>query len=315
MRTQDGAIVSKLLTNVSNGYWPGQEYFLCEKILPPVYVAQTTGLVGKYTNNHLRIVNTVHKGKGDYQMLESVTVSSDSYNITDHGLYDVITENDMRNFESPFDAEEDTTMALTLAQMNAKEYGISTNLRDVAVITQNTTLTGNSRYNNHSHADSTPLADKLTADAAIRDATGMKPNTLIASEETVDNLRVHEQLMDNLGFKFNRTGGMSLDELSRALQIDNILVGKAMYNNAKEGQADNLVSFWGNDLIYAYIAPPALRQKTLGFEFRKTGTAPRQVYKYTPTMPVNSRGIIVTDNYDQNILNATCAYLIKDAID
>ena len=314
MRTQDGAVVNKLLTNVSNGYFPGKEDFIAEEILPTINVAQTTGLIGKYSNNHLRIVNTVHKGKGNYQQLESITTSSDSYNIEDHGLFDVITENDMRNFEKPFDAEVDTTLSLVLAQMLAKENGLATARRSTAIITQNTTLSGNNQYNKLSHADSTPLADKLVADAAIRDAIGRKPNVLIASEETIDNLRFHDSLMDNLGFKFNRTGGMTVDELARAMQVEKILIGKAMYNSAKEGQTDVLTSIWGNDLIYAHVAKPALRQKTLGFEFRKSGTSPRQVFKYNPVMPVKSKGVIVTDNYDQNLLEVNAAYLIKDAI-
>ena len=314
MISQNKAVVSKLLTNVSNGLFPAAEDFIAEKILPAVYVAQTTGLVGKYGNDHLRIVNTAHAGKGNYQQLETVVTSSDSYSINDHGLYDVITENDMRNFEAPFDAEVDTTNALTLAQALAKEYGLSASLRNTAIITQNTTLSGTAQYNNISSTDSKPLENKLVADDAILTATGRRPNTLIASEAVISKLLFHGELMDNLGFKYNRTGGMKLEELKAALQIDNILIGKAMYNSAKEGQADVLANVWGKDMIYAYIAAPALRQKTLGFEFRKSGTQPRQVYTYNPVMPVNSRGVIVTDNYDQHILNANCAYLIKDAI-
>lgn len=314
MLTQSAPVVSKLLTDVSNGYFPAMDDYIAEKILPAVYVPQTTGLIGKYGNDHLRIVNTVHAGKGNYQQLQTVTTSTDSYSIEDHGLFDVVTENDMRNFEKPFDAEIDTTMALTLAQMQAKEYGLASVLTNTGVITQNTTLSGTSQYSNLSSADSKPLENKLAADDAIRSATGRKANTLIASEAVIDKLRFHEELMNNLGFKFARSGGMSLDELSRALQVDNILVGRAMYETAKEGQTSSLASIWGKDLVYAYIAAPALRQKTLGFEFRKSGTAPRQVYRYTPNMPVNAKGIIVTDNYDQNILNANCAYLIKAAI-
>ncbi len=314
MRTQDGAVVNKLLTNISNGYFPGVEDFIAEQILPAVQVAQTTGLVGKYSNNHLRIVNTVHKGKGDYQMLESITTTSDTYNIENHGIHDIVTEDDIRNFEKPFDAEIDTTMALVQAQLLAKENGLATTLRSTSIITQNTTLSGNAQYNNIHHADSHPIENKLVASAAIRDATGKKPNTLIASEEVIDYLSVHDELMDNLGFKFNRKGGMTHQELAMALGVKQILVGKAMYNSSKEGQADSLTSIWGNDLIYAYIAKPELRQKTLGFEFRKSRTSPREVARYTPNMPLRSKGIIVADNYDQNLLNVECAYLIKDAI-
>lgn len=312
MQTQTGAIVSKLLTDVSNGYFPTG--FIAEQILPPVYVAQTTGLVGKYTNNHLRIVTTIHTGKGPYRQLEAITVSSDTYSIEDHGLHDIITENDMRNFESPFDAEEDSTIALTLAHLIGKEYGLASTLTDPTVITQGTTLSGNSQYSNLDHADSTPLADKIVADNAIEDAVGGPSNTAIMSMKVFRYLSRHKDILGALGYTKYPPMGVSQAQLATVLQVERVLVSDAMYNAAVEGQSDDLQPIWGKDLIYARIFPPALRQKTLGFEFRKSGTMPRQTATFIPTMPLNARGVIVTDNYDQNILNATCAYLIQDAV-
>ena len=312
MQTQDGAIVSKLLTNVSNGYIPFG--YISEEILPPIHVAQTTGKIGKYTNNHLRIVNTIHKGKGDYRQLESITVDSDNYDIEDHGLFDIITENDMRNFEAPFDAERDTTMALTTALWLCKEDARATTLTDGAVITNGVTLSGNSQYDEIEHADSTPLQDKLVADASIEDNIGVPSNVAIMNPKVFRALRFNRQLLSYLGFTRARPNGMTGDELARALELDRILVGHAMKNTAEEGQADSLSFVWPNDVIYARIEKPGLMQKTLGFEIRKSGTKPRQVHKFKPTMPVKSRGIIVTDNYDQILLNTDAAYLIQDAI-
>lgn len=312
MQTQSGAIVSKLLTNISNGYVP--EGYISELILPPVNVAQTTGKIGKYTNNHLRIVNAVHQGKGPYRQLEALTVSSDTYSIEDHGLHDIITENDRRNFEAPFDARRDTMMALSTALWLGKENALATSLTDPTVITQGQTLSGNSQYNNLDHADSTPIEDAITAHGTIEDAIGMPANTAIMSPKVARNLRYHQALLDKLGYKEDRPGGLSFEELARALEVDRVLVGRAMKNTAAEGQADSLSHVWGKDLIYARIEQPGLMQKTLGFEIRKSGTQPRQVFTYKPTMPVNSDGVIVTDNYDQLILNAECAYLIQDAV-
>lgn len=312
MQTQSGAIVSKLLTNVSNGYVPTG--YIAEQVLPAIYVAQTTGKLGKYTNNHLRIVNTVHQGKGPYRQLESVTVSSDTYSIDDHGLFDIVTENDIRNYEQPFDAERDTSMALTTALALGKEYALASTLQNASVITNGTTLSGNAQYDNLDHADSTPLQDKLDADASIEAATGMQPNVAIMSPKVYRAMRFNAQLMKYLGFTEMRPNGLTTDELARALDLERILVGRAMYNAAKEGQSDDMQYVWGKDLIYARIEQPGLMQKTLGFEVRKTGTQPRQVYRFNPTMPVNSRGVIVSDNYDQLILNAAAAYLIQDAV-
>jgi hypothetical protein len=312
MQTQSGAIVNKLLTTASNGYFPTG--FIAERILPAVYVPQTTGLIGKYSNNHLRIVNTAHVGKGNYRRLESVTTSSDVYSIEDHGLEDIITENDMRNFETPFDAETDTTISLTLAHLLAKEYGLATTLQNPSIITQGVTLSGTAQYNNLDHADSDPLGDKIAADNAIEAAVGGPSNTAIMSMRTFRYLARHKQILGAYGFQGTPPMGLSAQQLATVLQVDQVLVSDVSYNTAKEGQADVLANIWGKDVIYARIFAPALRQKTLGYEMRKSGTQPREVRTYTPVMPVNSRGVIVTDNYDQLILNPTCAYLIQDAV-
>ena len=61
MKTQSGALVEKLLTNVSNQLIP--EGYISELILPVLNVVQTTGLIGKYSNDHLRIIDTTVGGK------------------------------------------------------------------------------------------------------------------------------------------------------------------------------------------------------------------------------------------------------------
>lgn len=312
MQTQSGALVSKLLTTASNGYFPTG--FIAEKILPAVYVPQTTGQIGKYSNNHLRIVNTVHTGKGPYRQLEAITVSSDTYDIEDHGIFDIITENDMRNYESPFDAEKDTTLALTLAHAIAKEYALASTLQNPSIVTNGTTLSGNAQYSALDHADSDPIGDKIAADNAIEAAVGAPSNTAIMSMKTFRYLSRHRQILAALGYTATPPMGVSAAQLATILQVDQVLIGDAQYNSAKEGQSDSLAPIWAKDIIYARILPPELRQKTLGYEMRKTGTSARQVFTYNPTMPVKSKGVIVTDSYDQLILNAGCAYLIQDAI-
>ncbi len=312
MQTQSGAIVNKLLTGASNGYFPTG--FIAEQILPAVYVPQTTGLIGKYSNNHLRIVNTTHEGKGSYRQLEAVTVSSDSFNIEDHGIYDIITKKQMANFEKPFDAETDTALALTLAHFISKEYALASTLQNPSIITQGTTLSGNAQYNNLDHADSDPLGDKIAADNAIEAAVGGPSNTAIMSMKTFRYLSRHEKILKALGFTNYPTMGVSMAQLATILQVDRVLVSDAMYCSSVEGQTEVLSPIWGKDIIYARIFAPALRQKTLGYEMRLTGTMPRSVSTYNPPMPVGSKGVIVTDNYDQLILNAGCAYLIQDAI-
>ena len=157
--TQQRAIVDKLLTNVSNQLIP--EGYISEMILPELKVVQTTGLIGKYSNDHLRIIDTRVGGKGEYPMVDTVVRSSDAYKLQDHALKEILVEDDFDNVEKPFDAEQDSTVALTTHLWLEKEKGLADALSDTAVITNNVTLAGADQWSAYSTSD--PLGDLVAA--------------------------------------------------------------------------------------------------------------------------------------------------------
>lgn len=316
---QSRAIVDKLLTTVSNGLFLQASDFIAEKVLPPVQVAQRSGKYGNYGTDHLRIVNTAHVGKGGYLEIDPITRGSDTYYVEEHALKSTITAEDFANVEQPYDEREDRTIGLTHLLALAKEKALADTLTDASVITQGATLSGNARYNNLSHADSDPLGDSLTAKGTIKDACGRKPNAIAMDEKVADALRVHAQLLDALGYKDSRPGGLTDEELARALDVDMVLVGKSVYESANKGQTSSISPVWGKGMVYFRttdnMATPAKREKILGVEIRQNGTAPRQVFRYNPDEPIGSEVIITQDMYDQLLLNAECAYLLQTVID
>ena len=309
--SQNTALIDKFLTNASNMLLPAG--YISEMVLPAVSVQQTTGKIANYGDGHLRIVNTVHVGEGEYARVESITRDSDTYSIENHGLQGTITDEDFRNVEKPYDARIDETLALTTHLWLGKEKGLADTLQDPTIITQGATLTGNAQYNNRDHADSNPIEDMQNARDTVLDAIGVSINTAIMSKKVFNALRFHNQLL-NTGFVQNRTGQLTGQELADVLEVDNIFVGEAVFNSAKQGQTAVIAQVWGKDLIYARIGPPALRQKVLGWEIRKSGTTPRAVVRRSNFTPVFSEEIAVTDNYDQLILNANAAFLLQDVI-
>lgn len=315
MGVKDGAVQDPLLTKHSNGLFNDAAWFISEAILPATPVGTTTGKIGKYTGGHLRIVNTAHTGKGGYLEVETLVYQSDTYDINDHGLKEFVTDNQKRNALRPFNALEDSMINLTSLQFLAKEKALADVLLDPAVITNGATLAGNAQYDNLDHADSNPIEDRITAFGTIEDAIGVSPNAAVMNLKVARNLRYHTRLIDSLGFTNKRPNGLTMTELAEALEVDKVLIGRAKYNTAKEGQTDAFTDVWGNDLVYARIEDfSGLRQKILGVEVRKDKTKPRQVFRKQMDEPVGSTKIIVIDNYDQLFLNTDCAYLIQDAI-
>jgi len=309
--SQQKAIIDKLLTNVSSAYIP--EGFISESIFPEVMSMQKTGKLAKYGTDHLRLEQTVIGGEGEYSRIRTIVRSNTSYSIEGHGLQSIVTEDDYQNSEKPYDAEADETMGITSTLMVGKEKGLADVLADTAILTQNTTLSGTSQWNDYGNSD--PVDDFITARQAVKDGCGFAPDLAIMGWDVAERLRYHPGLLDALGFKDNRPGGLNDKELASVLQVKRVLIGSASYESAKKGQSSSLASIWGKHLIFAKMPAKAMKyQVSLGYCFKLKNRKPRRVFKWAVNNPPNAKAILVDDHYDFVITNVGAGYLIKDAI-
>lgn len=308
---QTKAIIDKLLTNVSNAYIP--KNFISEQVLMPLGVTQTTGKVGSYGKEHLRIQTTVMGGRGKARRVETITRSSSSYEIEEHGLEGMVTPSDYRNVEKPFDAEKDETLGLKTILALEKEKGLADALGSTSIITNNVTLAGTQQYSDQVNSD--PIDDFRTARIAVRAACGMAPDMAVTSWTVAQYLCTHPGILESLGYTPNRPGELTMDELKRAMKVKYLFVGEAMYNSAAEGQTDSLADVWGKNIIFAVRGDSPMKYQTcLGYNLFYANQGQERVYKFDINNPPESKGIIVKKDYDQFLNDVNCAYLIKDAV-
>lgn len=310
--TQGRALVDKLLTNVSQKLVLGE--CVADQLLPELNVVQQSGKIGKYGKEHLRIENTVMGGKGKARRIEAVTRLSDTYYIDDHGLEDIVTPNDYRNVEDPFDAEADVTTALTTLLQVEKEFALASTLTNSAVLTQGTTLVGPGQFSDYANSD--PIAVMNTAKEAIRDGVGtVQDLVLIMDWKVANRLKYHPAILSALGFAMNRAGQLTYDELAKVFEVKRILVPSAVYLSSKEGQADVMAPVWGKHIVLAQCPETAAKmQISLGYRMQYANEGPRKVYKYVINNPPGSNAILCKDDYQQLITNVTAGYLIQNAI-
>ncbi len=309
--SQVKAIQDKLLTQASSMYIP--EGYVCEEVLPPVFVVEKTGKLAKYGTDHLRIETTIGGGRGAYRRVEAITRSTDTYSVDSHGLEGVVTPDDRRNVMTPYDAEEDEVLGLTSLLWLKKEKGLADTLTSTSIITQNVTLSGEEQYSDYTNSD--PIDDFRTARGTILDATGFMPNIAILDILVWNTLRFHPQMLDALGFKDNRPGGLSVEELAVAMGVGKIKLAKARYESAKEGQTSSLAAVWGKHIVFAVAPASATKYQTsLGYRVQLAGQTPRKVYKYPIYNPPESTGIICEDAWDMFLSKVACAYLVKSVI-
>ena len=311
-KSKQRALVDKLLTDVSNGYFP--EGYISEDALPMIKVKQMSGILGGYGNNHLRLVNTLVGGKGKASRFEPIAVKTDNfYKVENHALEGNIDEDTFDNFEEPFDAESDETEGLTHAIWLGKENALASLMTDPAIITQNTTLVGTQQFNDYDN--SKPLEVVREARTTVWAGCFNMPNRCIMARDIAETLAYHPQVLRQLGFSDNRAGTLTDDDIKRFLKVDMLHIGNVFANFAAEGQADDMRSLWGKDMVLYYAPKVAKkRQKSFGYYIKMRKRTEREVFKQPTFNPPNGMDILVRDSYSFHLADAKCAYLIIDAI-
>jgi hypothetical protein len=310
--SQMKAQVDKLLTNVSNGYFPTG--YIADKILPELSVKQKSGIIGAYGNEHIRIEDDLIGGRAEARRVDAVSRKTDKlYLIKSHALEGVVTEDDYANVEEPFDAESDETTALTHLILTNKEKALADNLFSTSVITQNTSLSGGAKWS--AYSTSTPLTDFKTAQNTVLDGCGMMPNAAIISQKVMNTLQYHPGILSTLGYAQNRAGQLSVAEIAKAMGVEELLIGNVAYNASKKGQADSFGQLWGDAALF-YVKPkgPAKMQISLGYKMKLSGKEGRQVYRYALNNPPNSNAFIVKDDYSFELVNIKAAYLVATVL-
>ena len=309
--SQNKAQVDKLLSNASSALIP--EGFLAELLFPVIMSKQSTGKLGKYGTDHLRLQTTIVGGEGQYNRKRSVVRGSTNYDSEDHGLVGIVTEKDYRNVEKPFDAEKDETMSLTTSLAVGKEKDIADMLSDDSVLTNGTTLAGTAQWNDYDNSD--PIKDIKAGRSSVKKGCGFEPDLMIIGWDVAEALSYHPKVLRSLGYADSRPGGLSNEELAKAFKVKRVMVGKAVYEAAKKGLTSDIKECWGNHCILAKMPAKADKYQTsLGYCFKLLGRTARRVFKSPINNPANAKQILVDDAYDFCITNVGAGYLIKNAV-
>ncbi len=125
-----------------------------------------------------------------------------------------------------------------------------------------------------------PLTNIETGKLSVRLKCGMIPNTLIIAYSTFLNLRRNAQLIAQFGQNFagQDANKMTVTQLASLLDIEKLLVGGAVYDAAKKGQAASIADLWSNEYAMLTITDGGdLTQPCIGKTFLWTSDSPNNV--------------------------------------
>jgi hypothetical protein len=301
--------VDPLLTNLARGYTV--KGHLNEIILPVIPVKLPTAKIMDQDGANMRLISSVKSPLGKTPTIDIKYETADSYTLVENAVKVPISEKDLDNEVRPFNGlkqgQELTQDVLSIA----REYALASWMGTVGNFSNSDTLSGTAQWGGSADdpVGDISLAIQTAADAAHVDDEDI---SLVFPRSVFRILQYDDDIMDNLGFKYNRSGGLTKEDIRRAFGVKQVLVPGGRYNTAEKGQTDSFSAIWGKHAWAVYINPrPTLKELSFGYTPRRK--AALMVDKWWAN-DEKVWYVRCTDEYDQYIMNETAAYMIEDAV-
>ena len=294
--------INAYLSEVARGY--SNNSFIAESLFPVI-------------NSDLEKVDIFEFNKEAFQVYDTErAIRANSNVISPKGFKKhttTLTEHDLAYPIDYREEEEARKIKLQVHATNVVTQGLLLKLEtQCAALAQDPTkypatnkiaLSGTSQF---THKDSDPVGVIDDAKDAISRQIGQDPNTLVMGQEVWESLKRNESLKGLIANSTNKI--VTLDLLKEFFEVENIVIGKAIYSNA----SDQFERVWGNNIILAYV--PKLNARTeydpaFAYTIRKKDALQIDEYEKEGN---KVRYIRATDIYTPFLVGAEAGYLISN---
>ena len=294
--------INAYLSEVARGY--SNNSFIAESLFPVI-------------NSDLEKVDIFEFNKEAFQVYDTErAIRANSIVISPKGFKKhttTLTEHDLAYPIDYREEEEARKIKLQVHATNVVTQGLLLKLEtQCAALAQDPTkypatnkiaLSGTSQF---THKDSDPVGVIDDAKDAISRQIGQDPNTLVMGQEVWESLKRNESLKGLIANSTNKI--VTLDLLKEFFEVENIVIGKAIYSNA----SDQFERVWGNNIILAYV--PKLNARTeydpaFAYTIRKKDALQIDEYEKEGN---KVRYIRATDIYTPFLVGAEAGYLISN---
>lgn len=294
--------INAYLSEVARGY--SNNSFIAESLFPVI-------------NSDLEKVDIFEFNKEAFQVYDTErAIRANSNVISPKGFKKhttTLTEHDLAYPIDYREEEEARKIKLQVHATNVVTQGLLLKLEtQCAALAQDPTkypatnkiaLSGTSQF---THKDSDPVGVIDDAKDAISRQIGQDPNTLVMGQEVWESLKRNEALKGLIANSTNKI--VTLDLLKEFFEVENIVIGKAIYSNA----SDQFERVWGNNIILAYV--PKLNARTeydpaFAYTIRKKDALQIDEYEKEGN---KVRYIRATDIYTPFLVGAEAGYLISN---
>jgi hypothetical protein len=316
--SKNGTIhIDQALTNLSVAYSNG--LYIAERVFLPVPVDHQSDKYFVYGKDLFRVRDD-RRAPGAEAQESKWKLSNDTYFAEGHALKDYVPRENQGNADPQLDLMADTTQNLTDQVLLAQESNLVATL-DAGMTGASVSDLTAKPWNNDAND---PVAAIREQRIVIAKATGKFPNVLALGPEVWNAIQGNAKVIGRITGAGDLTATkITPQQFAALIEVDEVIVGTAVYDTANDGQAANLAFVWGDRALLFY-RPPAPGRKTLAlgytFTWRLAGTAfgepgvqSQFVNRYF-WQPNLSDVVEVHKYYDQKIVDRGCGVLFKKCL-
>jgi hypothetical protein len=284
--------------------------YIADLIAPLVTVLKQSDLYYIFDKADTFRNNAEYRASGTASTRQGFSVSTDSYNCKEIAISTALSDEDFKN--------ADSVLRIETAKTNFVTDKILLKLESIIAALCCTYTNWGSNYSTPSNLwddydNSDPIADFETAIGTVEDSTGQPVNKVIISNDVWKKLKHHPQLLERLPSTNLKTA--TLDTLKGLIEVDNILVGKAMQNTAQVGGTASYSKIWTKDVWVGHVADsPALETPTALYTFVWPVNGATRSVKRWRNEEIHSDIIEASMNFDCKVVGSDLGYLLDNVI-
>lgn len=277
MNTSQVRVVDPILTTVVQGY-KNQE-FVGGTLFPSVPVNVSGGKIIEFGKEHFLAYNTQRSPGGDVKRI-TFGYQGKPFALGNHALDASVPREHMRDASQVPGINLGTravnlTMRVLTLSLELEQASLAT---DAALygVNNKITLSGTDKFSDDASDIFGTFDD---AKEAVRSACGMYPNVALFGPKAFKAAKRHAKVVDK--FKYTSKESITADMLAAQLDLDKVVVGKAV----KASDAGAMSDVWGNFIVLAYVPAQAsqMEEPSYGYTYTMEGHPMVEQPRYNDT--------------------------------
>ena len=308
--------IDTFLTNVSVAYVQAAKNYVHDQIFPVVPVEFQSDLYYTYSKADFLRDMVEERADGAESAGTGYTLATTPYLCKVYALHKQVTKRQRANADSVIKPDKDAAMFLAQQMLIKRERQWCDTFFKAAV--WGTTIDfGTSAGTQWTTELGKPINDIEVGIEKIAQESGMMPNCAVIGRKAWRVLKHHKDVVDR--YKHTSPESITTDMVARLVELDRIIVARAIRNTAGEG-ASGSYSFIASDdaMLLAYVTDtPSLQMPSAGYTFEWTGvngtSSPMTTAKYAE--PLKKADRIETEySWDFKAIATDCGYFLDNLV-